>query len=757
MSLGGEIARSYVTIGARTEEFQQKSQSVSQKLGGMGTKFMKTGAIMTAAVTVPVVAGFKQILSSASDAEELYSKFNTVFGEYADEVRGWADEHSNIWGRSSQDLQGYLAGSQSLLVGFGATRDEAQDLSKEIVTLAVDLASFNNLAEADAMKSLQSALMGNHEAAKALDVVINENTLSMAMLDLGYEGSFQSLSELEKINVRYHAVLMQSSDAVGDAERTSDSYANQVRRLQGDIKDMSAELGKHLLPIMTKVVEYFTKVIGKFSEMSPEGQKFVLIILGIVAAIGPLLIIIGAVMKAIAILGAVFGAISAPVLIVIGVIVALIAIFKHLWDTNEEFREGVIAIWEQIKEAAEEVWGAILETIEVVGEKITEFWSQHGEQIMAVLKPIWEQIKLVVETAIKLIKDTIKLILAIIRGDWEGAWEALSSILETVMNFMIQTVINIWDGVKEYLKLLWDVVSNIFNDALEGIKTKVSDKMADIKGKIEEIWNNVKEFFTSSWEAIRGINDGAVGQMFDKIVAVFTAIWGFIKTTWEAIKSYFRSIWEAIKALFRGDLDAMQTHLNAAFTGMQSFITNIWTSIKTFFQTIWDQLKQIVVTKAREIYRNAKQRFEDLWNYIKGIPSQALRWGRDILNNLWDGMKQAYNNLKSWFEDNVQGLLEKINPWARHSPSLIDNIRSGIKEIERLYSNLSLPDFNMQLNTGKFAAAGPVSSSTKITLDMRGLFEGANINMNSEQDAEILARKIYQLASGRARSEGTIL
>ena len=447
-------------MGARTEEMERGLQNVKQRLNNFGDTMLRTGGIMTAAVTVPIVAGFAKIVKEAADAEELYSKFNTVFGEYADEVRGWADEHANIWGRSSQDLQGYLANSQNLLVGFGASRGEASKLSQDMVTLATDLASFNNIADSDAMGALQSALLGNHEAAKALDVIINENTLSMAMADLGYEGNFQSLSELEKIQVRYHAVVMQSTDAMGDAERTSQSYTNRVKALQGRMKDLSAELGKHLLPYLTKIVEKIGILIEKFGDMSPETQKFILLFVGIIAVIGPLLILIGLIAKGVAILIGVFGALSLPILIIIGVVVALIAIFVKLWRENEDFRNKIIALWTQIKEKAIELW---------------EMISKSLEDNAGTIQEVWGLIVGIVEKSIYIILEIINLVLALLTGDWAAAWNSLKNI------------------ARASFESLFD---------LGNIGAIIVQAIADgILGKITEVVNAITELWRQAWSA----------------------------------------------------------------------------------------------------------------------------------------------------------------------------------------------------------------------------------------------------------------
>ncbi|WP_096199516.1 hypothetical protein [Bacillus sp. FJAT-45350] len=216
----------------------------------------------------------RESISLASELEELDGKFSVVFGNMSKEVEDWAGTQAQALGRSKMDLKGYLSENQNMLVGMGMAREEATKMSQDITTLGVDLASFNNLAEDDALRNLRSAISGNHGAAQSLGAVLNENTLSLEMNKRGLQGRFADLDESTKMELRYAAIVSQSSDALGDAERTSDSYANQQRRLAGIKKDLKAELGKGFLPIATKVTQTMANFASNMMVHMPKVQAF---------------------------------------------------------------------------------------------------------------------------------------------------------------------------------------------------------------------------------------------------------------------------------------------------------------------------------------------------------------------------------------------------------------------------------------------------------------------------------------------------
>ena len=183
------------------------------------------------------------------------NKFNVVFQGMTEEVNAWAENFADSIGRNKNTIKGYLADNQNMFVGMGMTREAGAKLSEQMVSLALDLASFNNLNEDDAVNAMAKALMGESEAAKSLGAVINDNTIALAMEQLGYEGKFQTLTEAEKMEVRYQAVLMQSTDAVGDCARSLDSYKGRQIQLQSTTQKLKETIGSYLLPVMTKVLE----------------------------------------------------------------------------------------------------------------------------------------------------------------------------------------------------------------------------------------------------------------------------------------------------------------------------------------------------------------------------------------------------------------------------------------------------------------------------------------------------------------------
>lgn len=255
-----EIFKLFGSVLVNTSGAESSLDKTGKKAEGLGSTFSnvfkKIGAVVATYLSARALISFgKECIELASNVQEMENKFNVVFQGMTEEVNAWAENFAASIGRNSNTIKGYLADNQNMFVGMGMTREAGAKLSEQMVELALDLASFNNLNEDDAVNAMAKALMGESEAAKSLGAVINDNTIAMAMEQMGYEGKFQALTEAEKMEVRYQAVLMQSADAVGDCARSLDSYKGRQIQLKSTTEKLKETIGSYLLPVMTKVLE----------------------------------------------------------------------------------------------------------------------------------------------------------------------------------------------------------------------------------------------------------------------------------------------------------------------------------------------------------------------------------------------------------------------------------------------------------------------------------------------------------------------
>jgi len=226
-----------------------------------------------------VQRGFRSIIKAASDAEETQAKFNTVFKSLKYEANAWAKSFGESVGRSEQSVKSWMAGLQDTFVPLGIARDNAMELSKSLVSLAVDVASFNNAADADVIRDFTSALVGNHETVRKFGIIISETAIKQEAMRKGLNKTYKELTDLEKVQLRYSLIQRGSTDAQGDALRTADSYANQLKRLKANISDLSAEIGGPLMQSLSNLISVINEnksAWNDFFRTQTEGWEMVL-------------------------------------------------------------------------------------------------------------------------------------------------------------------------------------------------------------------------------------------------------------------------------------------------------------------------------------------------------------------------------------------------------------------------------------------------------------------------------------------------
>jgi hypothetical protein len=227
--------------------------AASRSAALFGVAVSKAWDMATAGISMLVrgiYSASKAAIGMASDAGELGSKFDYVFGDQTESAKQQLDAFGEAVGRSKQDLYNMASGLQSILVPMGFNRDAAAEMSVAVTKLATDIGSFNNESDTEVMDAIKSAIIGNTEAVRKYGIVINEATLNQQLMAMGIEAGTQGATEQQKALARLNLIMQGTADAQGDAERTAGSFANQGRALWAAVADLGVEFGSMLLPAL---------------------------------------------------------------------------------------------------------------------------------------------------------------------------------------------------------------------------------------------------------------------------------------------------------------------------------------------------------------------------------------------------------------------------------------------------------------------------------------------------------------------------
>ena len=267
--------------GRELRNVDQQAEKATNQMLGVGSKgaaaFQRLQtSVVAAAGAFALIAGARafltfadQAIGKASDLAESLSKTEVVFGGLSDQIKTFASGAPEALGLSTQAALEATSTFGNLFVALGLSQEAAAELSPDIVQLAADLASFNNIPVGDALEKLRSGLVGEAEPLRVLGVNINEAVVKAKALELGLVGTTGELSEAAKVQARYALILEQTVTAQGDFARTADGVANTQRTLTALWEDAQAAIGEALLPAYEKIIDILPTLIGQLEDLGP--------------------------------------------------------------------------------------------------------------------------------------------------------------------------------------------------------------------------------------------------------------------------------------------------------------------------------------------------------------------------------------------------------------------------------------------------------------------------------------------------------
>lgn len=608
---------------------QTQAENSIKGLKSMATKLLGKIAVV---FSVAKLASFaKDCVEAASNVEEMENKFNTVFDHLSDEVDQWAEDFANSVGRNKNTIKAYLADQQNLLVGFGMTREEGAKLSEEMTSLALDIASFSNQDEDVAVNAMTKAVMGESEAAKTLGAVLNDTTRAETMQALGMQGTYESLSQLEKMQVNYQAILRQSPDAIGDCVRSMGSYESSTRQLKAAQEEFKEFVGGQLLPVMSVFVQWVTKGIkaatsfAKAILLDAEGNNRILIAFERVHAI-----------------------------------------VKRLQPAIERFtssmRNGISRATDTVKSIVNRMGGmenALKLLALIAGAFILAMnWSKIIGGAKAFLSLIGGIGKLFSFANLKILGViAVIVILALIVEDFINFLLGNDSVIGTIFDKLgigadnaRQAIFNAFNKVKDFLLNVWDVIktaAGMFADTVKGFFERHGEQ---IRKNFERAWGIIKTFLNGVWTFISQLAATLFGNTEDEIDGSQQSTKDKILSVWQAILDALSAIWDALFEVGSAVFNAIATVIETVFGWIQAFWNSWGSQILAWFKTLWDSLGgilngflEIIKGVANFISSVFTGDWQGAWEAIKSIFQGVWDVIVNFITAVWETIKLVFN------------------------------------------------------------------------------------------------------------------
>lgn len=472
-----------VDINDAVNSLNRVDRQVDSSGNSMSGVFGKLGKVIAGAFAVSKIVDFgTKCLSAASEVEEMENKFNVVFKNTSKAMDEWADSYADAIGRSKTEIKTAISNQSDLMIGMGMSEEVAGDLSKKYTELAYDLASFNNVNDATALEAMTKAMFGETEMAKQLGLNLSATTMENSEYVKSLGKKWSAMTQAEKAEAYYQEALKQSVNAIGDAERSSDSYANQIRRTQSKITEFTETVGAYMLPMATNVVTCFGNMVdGAIDFVNNVAVPVFNIIKEMFNSTG---ITADTVFNTISwifelamnIIKTVWETIGQPVMNIIVEILGWVKdkFIEYMPLIQQIFGDCINMInqlWQDVLKPCFEAIGGFIQNVlapafkwafeNVIGPVVDVCFKGIGELWNNSLKPIFDGI--------------ITFVKGVFTGNWRSAWDGV-----------VQTLGGVWSGITTVIKAPLNAVIGLINKAIgamNSLSVSIPDWVPAVGGK----------------------------------------------------------------------------------------------------------------------------------------------------------------------------------------------------------------------------------------------------------------------------------
>lgn len=470
---------------------------------------------------------FATAITEAGRFQETLNRFTIVFGQQADAARKFSEEFGERVGRSQTELLEFLARFQDVTITLGLDSGEASRLAQQLTELTVDLGSFYDIADDEVLQRLISGINGSTQALERLQINLREAELGRELQKL-FGVSTRGATETQRRIGRINLILEQTAIKQGDATRTAGSFANQMKRLRGEVTDLAVAIGNQLIPVITPVITAISNIVQAFQDWADTNPQVIQQLLVGTAIVG------GFAAAVFTLAGALFiGGLA---------LTAFVAILQSIGT--------LLAIGSAAFQAfAAPIAGVVLAAgalVLVFGVDIPKAFNDMRNTLLAGFSRIQQEFGRLSQG----IAD------ALAAGEIRLAAQVLVSFLNLQFQRARERIDNIWAGVTSFFQRVWIEAVNV-----------VSRPLLALGYDLGIAWRNVvfgiREVFISAFQAIINFGDNAFRAFFDRMLELVVGINDFIGL---GLEENIRAFGDAVKLTQQ----AISDQRNQAFDSARS-------------------------------------------------------------------------------------------------------------------------------------------------------------------------------------------
>lgn len=614
------------------------------------------GILATVFSVTAIISFTKSLFTLWSDLEEVWSKFDVVFNN-SEEVKQSFNDLANATNRSELDMMTFWAELWDVLKPLWLMQEDVDWLSVWITQLAVDVASFNNVSDAQVINAFRSALTGEREALKSLWIVISEADVKQKAYNLWLTETGAELTKQQKTLATYQLLIENTTDAHGDAIRTWESFANQLKWLRGAIKDVFAKSWKDVAQGTAWLLKTLTIFVSSYGE-------------AIITSIAEIWKVIGWVIKDLVwvfwdlfwiirtwttesnddmasfafVFQKVVQGFAVGVKLIATIIKSLVDIIAiALWIIIEYFVAGFKSIddaWNILKISFVGTLKSMVDAVELTAKVIWQVFVGMAEAIIGVFKGIATNVGVAVKKA------------------WNLAIKGLNSVINAVNKLP-------WVDIN---KIVW------FDDAdFKPFELKIGKNIDKLKTEFAKFGEDVKWNYAGIWDSFWKIANN-YGDWIDNIVwfstEAFKKMWGDWSDFWNFVVDGNERIETSLREGAKKAQENAKLYEKWYFSILDLIDKYKWSvddaNDKTGEQ--WKIAKE-TIDEIKDLYKDWEKKIEIVNKASKKLSEDTVKYNKEIEDSIRSLWKELSDTTKD-YEDAIWKLQSET--WVELAERFID-------------------------------------------------------------------------------------
>ncbi|MBY8908213.1 phage tail tape measure protein [Salinicoccus roseus] len=548
---------------------------------------------------------------------------------------------------------------------------DAEGNMRDMTSILADVESATEGMSGAQKDAALSAIFGD-EAMRGLNIVMESGTDKVKNLE----------SELRN----------SSGTAKTMAETMEGGLGGAFRSLASAASGALITIGGILAPFVTTAVTSLTSLLTKFNELDPAMQSIAVAAAAIAAGVGPALIIFGRLLPVltrlfsiktalVGVMGMVKGAflfLTGPIGLTVAAILGLIAVFTYLWNTNEQFRTKVMAVWSAVQAFISTAISTVSSVVMSIWGAMVAWWGANQQSILTGAQGIWQSVYTTVSAIVSSVVSFVMQLWGQLVAFWSTHGQNLMTVTSTIFNTILAVVSAVAPLIKTVIQFAFQAIVFIVKAVWQNIQGVISGALNVILGLVGLFAAVFTGDFGAMWSAVKQIFSGAVQFLWN---AVQLLLWGRLIKGVVAFAGLFRagisSMWQSIQSLFFTSIYRVQNVFSSGFNALRSIATGFQNAFMAIIRTTWNIVRSIF-TSGISIVRSV---FSAGFRAIGSVASS-------IMNGIGNVIRMGWSLIRSVFTTGVNVVRSVFTAGFNLIRSVATTIMSGIGNVIRAGWNL---------------------------------------------------------------------